>query len=78
MEPNLQQLQSALDQTQGEGAHDAAAWKQLCLDRLDQMNIADLAADVAPFLEHSEEAAMLNTENLKSALDIPNYIKGVN
>lgn len=73
VEPNLQQLQRALDQTQGEGAYDATTWKQLCLDRLNQLDIADLAADVAPFLEHSEEAAMLNAKNLRSTLNIQNY-----
>jgi hypothetical protein len=68
IEPNLEQLQNALDQTQGKGMHDASAWQQLCIDRVEQLDAAVLAADVAPFLERREEIDLLTTENLKAAL----------
>ena len=68
VEPNLVQLQNALDQTQGEGAFDAREWKSLFLERLRQCSADKLAADVSPFLENAEEAAMLTDENLKVVL----------
>ena len=66
--PNLIQLQHALDQTQGDGAVDAARWKSLILERLQATDATKLAADVAPFLEHSEDAGMLTSENLSAAI----------
>ncbi len=68
IQPHVLQLQNALDQTQGEGRYDAASWKQLCLDRLTQLDTAALAADVAPFLERADEADLLTFENIRSAL----------
>ena len=68
MAPNVTQLQNALDQTQGEGIYDASVWKQLCINRIEQLEATELANDVAPFLEHREEAALLTAENIKAAL----------
>jgi predicted nucleotidyltransferase component of viral defense system len=68
MAPNMMQLQNALDQTQGEGIYDASVWKQLCINRIEQLEVAELASDVAPFLEHREEAALLTAENIKAVL----------
>ena len=68
MAPNVTQLQNALDQTQGEGVHDASAWKQLCINRIEQLDAAELASDAVPFLERPEEAALLTTENIKAVL----------
>ena len=68
MAPNVTQLQNALDQTQGEGIYDTSVWKQLYINRIKQLEAIELANDVAPFLEHREEAALLTDENIKAAL----------
>ncbi|NQU40807.1 MAG: nucleotidyl transferase AbiEii/AbiGii toxin family protein [Lentisphaerae bacterium] len=68
VEPNLIQLQNALDQTQGSGICNAHEWKHLSLARLNQIDASQLVADVAPFLEDAAEAAMLTTENLGAVL----------
>lgn len=67
-EPNIAQLQNALDQTQGEKAFDAADWKSRLTGRLDKMDFRALAADVSPFLEHPDEARLLTTENFRATL----------
>ncbi len=68
VEPNPVQLQNALDQTQGIGALSAADWRSLAMDRLRRVDAAQLATDVAPFLEHRNDASVLTTENLGTAL----------
>lgn len=68
VEPNLTQLQNALNQTQGIGSADAVEWKALALARLNQVNAEQLSADVAPFLEDAAEAALLTHANLAAAL----------
>lgn len=68
VEPNLVQLQNALDQTQGTGRYDAGKWKTLSLERLSRIDAGRLAADVAPFLEDTTEASLLTEENLRSVL----------
>jgi len=59
-EPNPVLLQNALDQTQGEGAVDARAWKALLRKKTDTLDFAQLAADVQPFLERQQDADLLN------------------
>ncbi|MEI7437773.1 MAG: nucleotidyl transferase AbiEii/AbiGii toxin family protein [bacterium] len=68
LKPNLIQLQHALDQTLGASAPDAKAWKPLLLSRLDGLDCRKLITDVAPFLEHPEEAALLNEQNIRAVL----------
>ena len=68
VEPNLTQLQNALDQTHGKGAFHASDWKARCLERAQEIDIAKLVLDVHPFLEHPEEAAMLTFDNIRSVL----------
>ena len=46
----------------------ASVWKQLFINRIEQLEAAGLANDVAPFLEHREEAALLTAENIKAAI----------
>lgn len=67
-EPNLVQLQNAFVQTQGAAAPEAREWKALLLSRLDRIDCRRLTADVAPFLEHPEEAGLLNEENIRATL----------
>lgn len=66
--PNLVQLQNALNQTQGASAPDSKEWKQLLLSRLNELDCRKLIDDVTPFLEHPEEAELLNAQNLRAML----------
>ena len=66
--PDLELLQSALDQTLGPGASDAARWRRLIEDKLADLDIASLAADVRPFLERPADRDLLTLPNLKSVL----------
>ncbi len=51
--------------------YDASLWKQLCINRIEQLQVEELASDVAPFLERREEAALLTAENIKTVLTSP-------
>ena len=66
--PNLTLLQNALDQTQGAGRYDANAWKELVRERLAALNLQAVGADVGPFLERPQDAALLTRENLEGLL----------
>lgn len=68
VEPNLALLQNALNQTEGEGACDAAEWKLSLRDRVEHLEDRRLVADVQPFLEHPEEAELLRTEHILSVI----------
>lgn len=70
--PNLPLLQNALDQTQGGGRSDAAAWRPLVRDRLARADIGAILADVGPFLERRQDAALLTRENLLGLLESAN------
>lgn len=63
-EPNVVQLQNALDQTQGGGRHDAALWKTLVRHRLESLDFSAVLEDVRPFLESPQDAAFLTRDNL--------------
>jgi predicted nucleotidyltransferase component of viral defense system len=69
VEPNETLLQNALDQTEGKRAVDASAWAAFLRRRLSELDVPALQADVAPFLERPEEAALLTAENLSAVLD---------
>jgi len=66
--PNLEQLQNALNQTQGESEVNADHWKGHLTESLEHLNASALAADVGPFLEHFQEATLLTQENIRSVL----------
>ena len=68
VEPNLPLLQHALDQTQGADRYRAADWRALLRTRLDDLDAAALARDVAPFLERPADAALLERINLEAVL----------
>lgn len=68
MMPNLEQLQNALNLTQGEGAIDAGLWKRHLTESLDHLEGSSLAADAGPFLEHPKEAVLLTQQNIRAVL----------
>ena len=68
VEPNLQLLQAALDQTEGGGTESAAHWRELALRRLRSFDVSKLAEDVRPFLERPRDADSLSMDNLQSVL----------
>jgi hypothetical protein len=68
LEPNLQLLQNALDQTHGAGRYRAADWRTLLSARLADLDIRTLARDVQPFLERREDASLLDRANLEAVL----------
>ena len=68
LEPNVQLLQNALDQTQGAGRYRAADWRTLLAARLADLDTRALVRDVQPFLERFDDAALLNGANLEAVL----------
>ncbi len=68
VEPNLEQLQNALDQTQGDGVCTASSWKLYLIERIRALDCAVLVEDVRSFLERPEESALLTQENILSIL----------
>ena len=68
VEPNLQLLQNALDQTQGASRYRAADWRDLLSARLADLDTRALARDVQPFLERPQDAALLDRPNLEAVL----------
>jgi hypothetical protein len=67
-EPNLVQLQNALDQSQGAGKRSAANWKSDLVAAVERFSCAKLRDDVRPFLERPGEAELIEIENLKAVL----------
>ena len=68
VEPNVNMLQNALDQTQGAGVYDAKSWRSLVQARLESLDIDTVLADVRPFLERPQDAAILTSDNLRGLL----------
>ena len=68
VEPNLGQLQQALNQTQGAGVMDAAGWKGHLIETLNNLDCTAVTADVKSFLEHPSDASLLTVENIRSVL----------
>lgn len=64
VQPNIDMLQKALDQTKGAGVLEARSWNVLVQNRLQSLDIATVLDDVRPFLERSQDAALLTRENL--------------
>ena len=65
--PNRALLGNALAQTGTADPH--TAWDRLLRDAIDAADLAAARRDVAPFLEHPDEAAWITTEHLRSLLD---------
>ena len=70
IEANVKLLQNALDQTQGAGKYDAREWRNLVGDRLASLDMKAIAADVRPFLERPQDAALLTRDNLSGMLSV--------
>ena len=68
VEPNLQFLQQALDQTQGAGRYRAVDWRPLLRARLADLQTGILSGDVEPFLERRADRALLERVNLDAVL----------
>lgn len=68
VEPNLELLQNALDQTEGPGVIEATDWKNKLKDKISVLSINTLVKDVAPFLELPEEKLLFEKENLFAAI----------
>ena len=68
--PNIEQLQNALDQTQGEGVFNAQNWKEDIVKRMKTLDCASLVKDVGIFLERPEDAALLTEDNICSVLHV--------
>lgn len=68
VEPNMQLLQNALDQTQGVGRYAAQDWRALILRRLESFDMKAIQDDVCPFLENPRDAELLTRENLATLL----------
>ena len=68
-EPNLPLLQASLAQTGMELTDNQIAdWRSLVADRIASMEWIRLVADVSPFLERTEDVAMLTRENVLGLL----------
>ena len=68
VEPNLQFLQHALDQTRGAEYRRAGDWRRLLRTRLADLETGILARDVEPFLERPADATLLERANLDAVL----------
>ncbi len=66
VDPNGELLQNALDQTQGVAVCDAAKWRSLVQGRMGTLDMESVLDDVRPFLERSQDAALLTRDNLLS------------
>jgi predicted nucleotidyltransferase component of viral defense system len=70
VEPNVELLQNALDQTHGDGKLDALSWRKLVQDRLESFDMKIIRSDVSPFLERTQDAALLTRDNLIDLLSL--------
>ena len=68
IEANVKLLQRALDQTKGTDKYDARKWRELVRDKLELLDIKAVKADVHPFLERPQDAALLTRDNLSGML----------
>ena len=73
VEPNLELLQNALDQTQGVGHLEARNWSQRVRARIVAADADAIIADVRPFLERPKDATLLTRENLLALLPSPEH-----
>lgn len=68
VEPNLQQLQNALNQTQGENMVVASHWRTILTTKIEQLDCSLLQNDIRPFIEHESEVSLLTQNTIKSVL----------
>ncbi len=70
IEVNVKLLQKALNQTYGAGKCKAHEWRQLVEDKLASLDMKAVAADVRPFLDRPQDAALLTRDFLSEMLFI--------
>jgi len=68
VEPNMDLLQNALDQTQGPAAFRAEEWKSYLRLRISSMDFSLVIKDVENFLERPEDAALMTESIMLSIL----------
>ena len=69
VEPSVELLQNALDQTRGRRRLDASRWRDLVRDRLAKLDMARVMRDVEPFLERPRDRQLLaSKETIRSML----------
>ncbi len=68
--PNLDLLTNAVAQTEGGEAWNGADWRACLQSRVRQFEMADLKADVAPFIERKEDLDVLSVESLSSLIGV--------
>jgi predicted nucleotidyltransferase component of viral defense system len=68
VEPNLSQLQNALDQTEGVETTNADHWKTALTTKIKTLESKTLIEDVRDFLEHPDDSNLLTIENICSVL----------
>ncbi len=65
VEPNQELLTSALQQV---GISYDGDWRKLLRNQLSRLQLAEVLADVEPFLEHRQDALLLTRDNLEQVL----------
>lgn len=65
VEPNLELLSKAIEQTEGGGGWDAAVWRSHLLSRIEQLDLDAVFQDIAPFIERKEELDLFSKAALK-------------
>ena len=68
IQPNLDLLQNALDQTRRADRFDAASWKGLLQDRIEHLEIRKLIHDVEAFLERPSEKDLFSRDTFLGLL----------
>ncbi len=68
IEPNLNQLQNALNQTHGKNYALASQWRNILLNKIVELDCALLQNDVSPFIEHEGEANLLTLNTIQAAI----------
>lgn len=66
--PNVTLLQNALEQVPSPSCRDASAWREAILALAAETDWKAVHRDVGPFLEHSDEIALLNADTVQAAL----------
>ncbi len=67
--PNLPMLQNALDQSAGADQHyEAAAWRELVLERAEAADFKAVRRDLAPFLQDARNGEMVTLDSFRQLL----------
>ncbi len=64
VKPNLEMLTRAVAQTQGEVGWEGRMWRGRLRERLEQLDLSKVKADIAPFIERREELDVFSEEAL--------------